>query len=69
MDLDHGRLHAEIKETLDEIKTEVKAIRRHLLGNGKIGLVSQVLILWRGSVWFAGAVIVAAITFGITRML
>ena len=51
----------ELSEILLATRTDVAEIRKLLLGNGKIGLVSQVLILWRGAWWVVGAGVVAVI--------
>ena len=69
MDLDNERDHNELRAMLTEMGTDVKAIRKILLGNGSLGLVSKVLILWRGSVWFFGAVALAGIGYVVSRLL
>lgn len=61
--------HAEIKESMKEIGDDVKTIKRYLLGNGKIGLVSQVLIMWRGSMWTIGTVAVLALSWLFSRLI
>ena len=54
---------------IKRIAKDVSEIRRMLLGNGKIGMVSQVLILWRGAWWVAGAGAVAVIGIVVNHFL
>ena len=61
--------HEEIAVAMTAIQKDVTEIRKFLLGNGSIGLVSKVLIMWRGLMWFGGVAGVAGIGYAISRFL
>jgi hypothetical protein len=44
----------DIRNNMREVRTQIGEIHKLLNGNGKIGLVGMVMILWRGHSWVVG---------------